>query len=123
MRAVELSKPASGEINLDRGMSLTINETLKTYLLFIWNTISMATSKMRGRRKMGRVTRRCQEQKSLSHVAVIQFLPRNGESVDAKSVRREGGEGRRRREREEREGGGEREGGEERRRGEREGKS
>ena len=98
-----MSKPASSEINLDRGVSLTINETPKTYLLFIWNTISMATSKMRGRRKMGRVTRRCQEQRSLSHVAVIQFLPRNGESVDAKSVRRE---------REERKGGGGRERGE-----------
>ena len=84
----------------EKGMSLKINESPKTYLLFIWNTISMATSKMRGRRKMGRVTRRCQEQRSLSHVAVIQFLPRNGESVDAKSMRR--------REREKREGGGER---------------
>ena len=62
---------------------------------------------------MGRVTNRCQEQRSLSHVAMIQFLPRNGESVDAKSVRRgreerRGGEERRRRGREERGGGEER---------------
>ena len=62
---------------------------------------------------MGRVTKRCQEQRSLSHVAVIQFLPRNGESVDAKSVRtreREGGEEREGRRERGGERGGEREG-------------